>query len=60
MLELAQEIRGKCSVLSICQSIEANDLSRLYFNDSTLSQKLANLSSDLVSALMPMLAEMIV
>lgn len=59
MLELAMEIRRKCSVLSICQSIVANDLSWLYCNDTALSKKLDNLSTEYVSDLMPLLAEMI-
>ena len=60
MLKLATEIRRKCSVLSICQSIVANDLGKLYCNDTALSKKLNNLSPESVSALMPILAEMIV
>lgn len=60
MLDLALEIRKKCSLMSICQSIVNNDLGELYYNDATLSEKLGNLSTDSVSALMPLLAEMIV
>ena len=59
MQELAKEIRRKCSLLSICQSIVANDLGKLYCNDTALSKKLDNLSTESVSDLMPMLAELI-
>lgn len=59
MLELAMEIRKKCSLLSICQSIFFNDLDWLYYNDDALSEKLGSLSTESVSDLMPILAEMI-
>lgn len=59
MLELACEIRRKCSLLSICQSIVFNDLNWLYFNDNALSKKLDSLSAESVSTLIPMLAKMI-
>ena len=59
MLDLALEIRKKCSLMSICKRIVNNELGELYYNDATLSEKLGNLSTDSVSALMPLLVEMI-
>ena len=59
MLELATEIRKKCSILSICQSIVENDLGKLYSTDTALLKNLDNLSSENTSELFSLLIEMI-
>ena len=60
MSELAFKIRRKCSLLSICRSIVSHDLKDLYCDDVALLKELANLSEEDVSALIPLLTEMIV